>query len=42
MRLRKLLNFMTRHDVAFDLSLSIIYLMKYSVLDCEIPKTFHT
>ena len=33
---------MARHGVALDLPQSIIYLMKYSVPDCEISKIFHT
>ena len=33
---------MARHGVPLDLPLSTIYLMKYSIPDCGIPKTLHT
>ena len=33
---------MARHGVALDRPLSTVYLMKYSVPDGGIPKTFHT
>ena len=33
---------MARHGMALDLPLSIIYVVKYSVPDCEFSKIFHS